>query len=289
MYIQSAYVDAEYNRISSVFLSDIILLIKIRRGEVKTETLTYRIDQFEGPLDLLLALITKNKVSIEDIPIAIICDQYLEYLEQCREMDMDVASEFLVMASELVLIKTKMLLPSVEEGEEDPRASLAAALLEYQRIKGVAPMFAEMFEQYSGRMVKDTDEIAPDNSVIENQSIDKLVKAMNRVLSNVRPDETNERVAINPIIKKQIVPVAMKMRDVTAIFLKNKKVHLEELFADSSSRSEVIAAFIAVLELIKLGKVGICDIGEENGSSEVLLEAIDLSYDEEITVSEDIK
>ena len=256
---------------------------------VKTETLTYRIDQFEGPLDLLLALITKNKVSIEDIPIAIICDQYLEYLEQCREMDMDVASEFLVMASELVLIKTKMLLPSVEEGEEDPRASLAAALLEYQRIKGVAPMFAEMFEQYSGRMVKDTDEIAPDNSVLENQSIDKLVKAMNRVLSNVRPDETNERIAINPIIKKQIVPVAMKIRDVTAIFLKNKKVRLEELFAESSSRSEVIAAFIAVLELIKLGKVGICDIGEENGSSEVFLEAIDLSYDDEITVSEDIK
>ena len=244
---------------------------------VKTEALTYRIDQFEGPLDLLLALITKNKVSIEDIPIAIICDQYLEYLEQCREMDMDIASEFLVMASELVLIKTRMLLPSSGEEEEDPRASLAAALLEYQRIKGAAPIFAGMFEQYSGRMVKDTDEIPPDNS------------AMNRVLSNVRPDETSERVAINPIIKKQIVPVSLKMRDVTELFLKNRKVRLEELFADSSSRSEVIAAFIAVLELIKLGKVGICDIGEENGSSEVLLEAIDLSYDDEITISEDIK
>ena len=256
---------------------------------VKTEALTYRIDQFEGPLDLLLALITKNKVSIEDIPIAIICDQYLEYLEQCREMDMDIASEFLVMASELVLIKTRMLLPSSGEEEEDPRASLAAALLEYQRIKGAAPIFAGMFEQYSGRMVKDTDEIPPDNSVLENQSLDKLVKAMNRVLSNVRPDETSERVAINPIIKKQIVPVSLKMRDVTELFLKNRKVRLEELFADSSSRSEVIAAFIAVLELIKLGKVGICDIGEENGSSEVLLEAIDLSYDDEITISEDIK
>ena len=98
------------------------------------EQLTYRLDQFEGPLDLLLTLITKNKVSITDIPIAIICDQYMEYIEEAQRMDLDIASEFIVMASELMLIKSRMLLPRDEESEEeDPRAALAAALLEYKR------------------------------------------------------------------------------------------------------------------------------------------------------------
>ena len=96
-------------------------------------TVTYRLDQFEGPLDLLLTLIQKNKVSITDIPIAIICDQYMAFITEAQEMDMDIASEFIVMASELMLIKSKMLLPRVEEEEEDPRAQLTDALLRYQQ------------------------------------------------------------------------------------------------------------------------------------------------------------
>ena len=75
------------------------------------DAITYRLDQFEGPLDLLLSLIQKNKVSITDIPISLICDQYVEYLAQARRLDMDIASEFIVMASELMLIKSRMLLP----------------------------------------------------------------------------------------------------------------------------------------------------------------------------------
>ena len=93
------------------------------------EQVTYRLDQFEGPLDLLLTLISKNKVSITDIPIAMICDQYMEYIDNAQKMDPDIASEFIVMASELMLIKSKLLLPKVEEDEEDPRAALADALL----------------------------------------------------------------------------------------------------------------------------------------------------------------
>ena len=97
------------------------------------EELTYRLDQYEGPLDLLLTLIAKNKVSITDIPIAQICDQYIEYIEANQKMDLDIASEFIVMASELMLIKSKMLLPKNEEDEEDPRAQLADALLRSQQ------------------------------------------------------------------------------------------------------------------------------------------------------------
>ena len=97
--------------------------------------LTYKLDQFEGPLDLLLTLIQKNKVSITDIPIALICDQYVEYIKKAQELDMEVASEFIVMASELMLIKSKMLLPKPTEEGEDPRATLTDALLRYSQAK----------------------------------------------------------------------------------------------------------------------------------------------------------
>ena len=108
------------------------------------EQLTYRLDQFEGPLDLLLALISKNKVSITDIPIAIICDQYMEYIEQAQKMDLDVASEFIVMASELMLIKSRMLLPHEEGNENDPRREIADALLLYQQAKLAARAFVAL-------------------------------------------------------------------------------------------------------------------------------------------------
>ena len=104
--------------------------------------LKYKIESFDfdGPLDLLLTLIQKNKVSIEDIPIALICDQYMAYITEAERLDMDLASEFIVMASELMLIKSKMLLPKAEPEEEDPRAELAEALLKYQQAKAAAAL-----------------------------------------------------------------------------------------------------------------------------------------------------
>ena len=122
--------------------------------------ITYRIEQFEGPLDLLLTLIHKNKVNIEDIPIALICDQYLAYIVEAKELNMDIASEFIVMASELMLIKSRMLLPRVSEDEKDPRKELADALLRYQQAKQASAKMAPLYQKFSGRMVKDTDEIS---------------------------------------------------------------------------------------------------------------------------------
>ena len=99
------------------------------------EALTYHLEAFDGPLDLLLSLIQKNKVEISDIPISLICDQYMAYVTEAERLDMDLASEFIVMASELMLIKSKMLLPKAEPEEEDPRAELAEALIKYQQAK----------------------------------------------------------------------------------------------------------------------------------------------------------
>ena len=215
--------------------------------------LTYRIDQFEGPLDLLLTLIAKNKIDIEDIPISLLCDQYLEYLDNCRSMDMDIASEFLVMASELVLIKTRCLLPAEEENAEDPRADLAQALLIYSRMKSASPVLLEFYDTFKDRFIKDTDEFPPDNSVPENQSIEKLIKAMRSVLANSKPDKSVESNTIRPLIKKNIFPISVKIEQIKNSFYTKKAVRFEDLFISSESKSEIIATFIAVLELIKSG------------------------------------
>ena len=92
------------------------------------DAINYRLETFEGPLDLLLSLIQKNKMSIDNIQINIICEQYIQYIEEAQSLDMELASEFIVMASELMLIKSKLLLPKIEAEEEDPRAALADAL-----------------------------------------------------------------------------------------------------------------------------------------------------------------
>ena len=232
--------------------------------------LTYRIDQFEGPLDLLLMLISKNKIDIEDIPIAMLCDQYLEYLNNCMKMDMDIASEFLVMASELVLIKTRFLLPAEAGSEEDPRADLAAALLEYSRMKSASPILLGYYDIYKDRLVKDTDEFPPDNSVPENQSIDRLIKAMRSVLSNIRSDREDDNVAIKPIIRKTAFPISVKIDQIRKIFSENRSIRFEDLFVSSESKSEIIATFIAILELIKSGSVSICDNNSDDPSSIIL-------------------
>ena len=135
------------------------------------DAITYRLEQFEGPLDLLLSLIQKNKVSITDIPIALICDQYMEYIEEAQALDMEIASEFILMASELMLIKSRMLLPKTEENGEDPRMPLTDALLRFQQAKEAAGKLTPLYNFYSARMVKDTDEITVDKSFVKDYDV----------------------------------------------------------------------------------------------------------------------
>jgi chromatin segregation and condensation protein Rec8/ScpA/Scc1 (kleisin family) len=146
------------------------------------EALNYKLEKFKGPLDLCLTLIKKNKMSIEDIQISILCDQYMEYINSMENADIEISSEFLLMASELMLIKSKMLLPRNEEEEEDPRAALAAAVLEYQRAKEASTYLKDMFEEYGLRMVKDTDEISVDVTYVADQDITSLCTAVRRII-----------------------------------------------------------------------------------------------------------
>lgn len=231
------------------------------------DALTYKLDAFEGPLDLLLSLIDKNKVSISDIPIAIICDQYMEYIREAEAMDMEVAAEFIVMASELMLIKSKMLLPRINEEEEDPRAALADALLRYKQAKEATVMMAPLYATYSGRMVKDTDEISVDKTEVSDQSIEKLFAAMKHIIMQNTAMEKVEKVHFSPLIQKPIVSVELKIIEILDVLHTKKSASLRELLVGAVSRADLIASFMGVLELIKVRRILIDDNGQEEDDS----------------------
>lgn len=220
------------------------------------DTLTYRLEQFEGPLDLLLSLIAKNKVNIEDIPISLICDQYIEYISEAQRLDMDIASEFIVMASELMLIKSRLLLPRTEEDAEDPRKVLTDALIRYQQAKSAATKFAPLYAFYSGRMSKDTDEVTVDKTYVADQDPESLCMAVRRIISSTSADERNSVQVFTPMIRKPIVPVEVKIVGILKHIDKNKgHVSLSELLNDSVSLPDMIAIFVGVLELIKVRRL----------------------------------
>ncbi len=219
------------------------------------EAVTYRLDQFEGPLDLLLMLIHKNKVQITDIPISLICDQYLEYIQAARDMDMEVAGEFIVMASELMLIKSRLLLPKVSEDEKDPRAELADALLRYQQAKQAVEKLTPRFRLYSGRMVKDTDELSPDPTFVADQQVTSLCLAVRRMIAANESRPRAEKQVFAPMIAKPIVSVDVKIIGILQHMEKKASPSMQELLADATSVSDLIAIFLGILELIKLRKI----------------------------------
>ena len=226
------------------------------------EQLTYRLDQFEGPLDLLLTLISKNKVSITDIPISMICDQYMEYIEKAQEMNLEVASEFIVMASELMLIKSRMILPHEEGNENDPRREIADALLLYQQAKFAATMLKPMYDEFSARFVKGTDEVPPEKGLPMNLDPEMLIKALNSVLRRMRIAEAERKPSelVNPLIKHKVVSVEEKIEEMCLLLEEHEEASLFFLLKDSDSRAELVARFMGVLELIKLGRIRITTV-----------------------------
>ena len=226
------------------------------------EQVTYRLDQFEGPLDLLLALISKNKVSITDIPIALICDQYMEYIDQAQKMDPDIASEFIVMASELMLIKSRMLLPHEEGTENDPRREIADALMLYQQAKLAANELKPRYEEYSGRYIKGTDDIPPEKGLPLNLDSALLVKALESVLKRMKVADSARTPSelVNPLIKHKVVSVEEKIEEICLLLEEQEEASLFFLLKDSDSRSELVARFMGILELIKLGRINITTV-----------------------------
>ncbi len=219
------------------------------------ESITYRLDQFEGPLDLLLTLIHKNKVNIEDIPIALICDQYMQYITEAQNMDLEIASEFIVMASDLMLIKSKMLLPREKEEEEDPRKTLTDALLRYQQAKDASAKMHPLYAIFSGRQIKDTDEITIDRSFVDDQDIEVLYRAMRRIVDFNDALDKAQKTAFTPMIAKPIVPVEHKILGIMKRLTTSKYQTLEDFISDSVSLPDMIAIFIGVLELVKTKRI----------------------------------
>ncbi len=211
------------------------------------DIINYKLDVFEGPLDLLLSLVIKNKMKIDDIPIDILCAQYMDYIRMASEQSIELACEFLYMASELMLIKSRMLLPRDDTKDEDPRQSLVDAILEYQKAKLAA---SELSDQYLERMVKEQDDISPDRSYVADHSSELLCTALLHVLSEVKLNNTDVKDKFAEIVKAPIIPVETVMTELISK-LHNGSIYLDEYFNSCDSRTEIIAKFIGILELMK--------------------------------------
>ena len=207
-------------------------------------------------------LIQKNKVSITDIPIVMICDQYLEYLAEAEKMDLEIASEFIVMASKLMIIKSKMLLPHEEGTENDPRREIQDAVLLHLRAKQAALSLRPMYEEYSGRYVKGTDDVPPEKGLPLNLDPDMLIKALNAVLRRIKIADAMRKPTdlVNPLIKHKVVSVEEKIQEICDLLEEHEEASLFFLLKDSESRAELVARFMGVLELIKIQRIFITSV-----------------------------
>jgi len=227
-----------------------------------------RLPAFEGPLDLLLHLIRVNEVEITDIPIAQIAEQYLEYVDLLRDLDLDVAGEYLLMAATLAWIKSRMLLPPdgmAEDSELDPRAELVARLLEYQRFKDAAERLGDrpLLERDIFRAVAPGPEAPPDAERELEVSLFDLVEAYRRVLRAAPPIGKPHEVEVEMITVRERMLVVME-----ALGLRGS-LDLEALLGrpggERPSREIVVATFLALLELCRIAAIQIYQGMSERG------------------------
>jgi segregation and condensation protein A len=214
-----------------------------------------RLELFEGPLDLLLHLIKKNEVDVTNIPVATITEQYLAALDLMRDLNLDIAGEYLVMAATLTLLKSRMLLPSPEpeEGEEpDPRADLVRQLLEYQRFREAAQSLGERPLLRRDTFARDTNAEGlppdPDAAPPVKVTLWELLEAFRTVLKRAQPDPVHE-VTLEPISLRQRIGDVLRTLGVA------RTVTFDSLFGEAPARGFVIVTFLAVLELMKLGAI----------------------------------
>lgn len=222
-----------------------------------------RVEAFEGPLDLLLHLIRKNEVDIYNIPMAEITRQYLAYLEVLNELNLDVAGEFLVMASTLIQIKSRLLLPippseeGAEESGEDPRAELVRRLLEYQKYKEAALSLA-------GRHLLDRDLFVRPDLPSENEDDEvseapleldlfELMAAFRRILLKAPKESFHE-------VGSENISIADRISDLLAFLQGKELVDFEELFLGNLTREFIVATFLAVLELCRLKMIKVSQL-----------------------------
>ena len=227
----------------------------------KTETLSYKLDVFEGPLDLLLNLIAKNKLNIYDIPIAELLEQYMAQIHEMQAADMDIASEFLEMAARLVHIKSVSLLPKKEE-EAALKQELTGQLLEYQQCKDAAMRLRERFSLDG--IVRAQADIPADLTYKRHHKPQELLSAYLSMLGKKKPPEPQKpEDTISKLITRRVVSVASQIVFVLRSLWKKRHVSLKELFRGKNDPSERVAAFLAVLELVKDKRLRVDGDGED--------------------------
>ncbi len=221
-----------------------------------------RLENFSGPLDLLLHLIKSHEMDIYDIRIVEITEQYLTIIEQMQQLDLDTAGEFLLMAATLIYIKSRMLLPvsdDIEEEEEDPRAELVKRLLEYQRYKDVAELFQQLPQLERDIFIgqfQASDFFEGDSA--ENEvpiGIYQLADAFHQLLKE-QPVETFHEVI------RESLSVAVYIDNIVEKLTQNKRLSFREIFTAKFSRNELIVTFLATLELVKMHIVNIEQVGD---------------------------
>lgn len=223
--------------------------------------ISYKVGDFEGPLDLLLHLLQKNKLNIYDIPIAQVLDQYMDAIREMQEADMEVASEFLEMAARLVQMKSYMLLPKHDEGEQ-LRAELTGELIEYQLCQEAARRLA--MQAVGGDLfVREPDEPEPDPLYRRTHLPDEIREAYYAAAGRGRRRQPPPVQAFSGVISRKIVSVSSKIVFVLRRLRERATVSYRSLYDGAKSRSDLVATFLAVLELIKANRIRVDGEGDE--------------------------
>lgn len=210
------------------------------------------IETFKGPLDVLLGLISKQKVKIEEVSIAQITDQYMEYLSEMEKLDMEITSEFIVMASVLLFIKSKSMLPKQadEDDDTDPEEELRRRLIEYKMIKEAAILLSQREGEFAGIYSKLPEEIVTDDSELELKDISssRLAEAFEKILAKkpyLAPEDNVMRMKRDPM------SITQAMDYIQFVLADRASMLFEEIFEKYNTKQEIVTLFIGMLELIK--------------------------------------
>ena len=210
------------------------------------------IETFKGPLDVLLGLISKQKVKIEEVSIAQITDQYMEYLSEMEKLDMEITSEFIVMASVLLFIKSKSMLPKQadEDDDTDPEEELRRRLIEYKMIKEAAILLSQREGEFAGIYSKLPEEIVTDDSELELKDISssRLAEAFEKILAKkpyLAPEDNVMRMKRDPM------SITQAMDYIQFVLVDRASMLFEEIFEKYNTKQEIVTLFIGMLELIK--------------------------------------
>ncbi len=225
---------------------------------LETNKYSIKLNNFEGPLDLLCHLIDKNKMDIYDINLSEITDQYIEFLNQMEQMNLEVTSEFLVMSSTLLYLKSKHLLPKVDEEEEEiTEEELIRRIIEYKKYKEITKKLKENFLEYSKRFYKGTEGIELPKQKMEDEYNSEIIPDLYKKLLQRNAEKINENAAnIEKIAITETYTVGDKVKEMYRALIKYKKFNFNKLFSvKKRNKNEVVTAFSGLLEMSRRNKV----------------------------------